>query len=47
MSLRGAVFRIEKTNARTSGLLASDPLSVLQGEQVVDGLELRVSGNLT
>lgn len=47
LSLTGAVFRIEKTNARTPGLLASDPPSVLQGEQVVDGLELGVSGNLT
>lgn len=46
LSLRGAVFRTEKTNARetspTNALLV-----VLSGNQRVDGLELEASGSLT
>jgi catecholate siderophore receptor len=45
--LGGAVFRVEKENARTPGVLPGDPPQVLQGRQRVDGLELSVEGNLT
>lgn len=45
--LSGALFRVNKTNARTPGLLPGDPPQVLQGEQRVDGIELGVTGNLT
>lgn len=40
-----ALFRTEKTNARTRGL-TTDPY-VLDGEQRVDGLEVGLTGNLT
>ncbi len=40
-----AVFRTEKTNARTRG--ASAEPFVLDGEQRVDGIELSFTGNLT
>jgi catecholate siderophore receptor len=42
----GALFRIDKTNARTPGL-AGEPATVLAGEQRVDGLELGATGWLT
>ncbi len=45
--LSGAVFRVEKLNARTPGVLPGDPPQVLEGKQRVDGLELSVEGNLT
>ncbi|NJO12235.1 MAG: TonB-dependent receptor [Gammaproteobacteria bacterium] len=45
LSLTAAVFRTEKTNARTPGLPGEAPL-VLAGEQRVDGLELGFAGNL-
>ncbi|NEX92304.1 TonB-dependent siderophore receptor [Caulobacter sp. 17J65-9] len=41
-----AVFRTEKTNARTPGE-PGDPLIVLEGEQRVDGFEIGLSGALT
>ena len=47
MLVSGAVFRVEKQNARTPGVLPGDPPQVLQGKQRVDGLELSVEGNLT
>jgi catecholate siderophore receptor len=47
LSLASAVFRVEKTNARTPGILPDDPAQVLEGEQRVDGAELGVSGELT
>lgn len=47
MLLSGAVFRVEKENARTPGLLPGDPLQVLEGRQRVDGVELSVEGNIT
>jgi catecholate siderophore receptor len=47
MLVSGAVFRVEKENARTPGVLPGDPPQVLQGKQRVDGLELSVEGNLT
>lgn len=43
----GAVFRVEKQNARTPGVSANDPPQVLQGKQLVNGVELSVEGNLT
>lgn len=45
--LSGALFRVEKTNARTPGLLPGDPPQVLDGEQRVDGIEFSATGNLT
>jgi catecholate siderophore receptor len=47
MLLSGAGFRVEKTNARTPGLLPGDPPQVLQGRQRVDGMELSATGNIT
>ncbi|HVR97043.1 MAG TPA: TonB-dependent siderophore receptor [Thermoanaerobaculia bacterium] len=47
LAVSGALFRTEKTNARTPGLLPGDPPTVLQGEQRVDGLELSISGAIT
>ena len=47
MLLSGAVFRVEKENARTPGVLPGDPPQVLQGKQRVDGIELSVEGNVT
>ena len=44
LSLTAAVFRTEKTNARTPGINPGDPPTVLAGEQRVDGVELGVSG---
>ena len=45
--LSGALFRVEKTNARTPGLLPGDPPQVLDGEQRVDGIEFSATGNIT
>ncbi len=42
--LSGAVFRVEKTNARTPGISPDDPPQVLDGLQRVNGLELSVTG---
>jgi catecholate siderophore receptor len=47
LSLSGAIFRVEKTNARTPGVLPDDPPQVLQGRQRVNGIELGVSGAVT
>jgi catecholate siderophore receptor len=44
--LSGAVFRVEKLNARTPGL-PNEPPQVLEGKQRVQGIELSVEGNLT
>lgn len=46
-SFNAAIFRTEKTNARTPGLNPGDPPTVLAGKQRVDGVELGVSGRLT
>jgi catecholate siderophore receptor len=43
--LTGAVFRIDKVNARTPGL-AGDPPTVLEGKQRVDGIELGATGRI-
>jgi catecholate siderophore receptor len=46
LSVRGSIFRTEKTNAREPD--PNDPtLDVLGGDQRVDGVELAVSGYLT
>ncbi len=42
--LTGAVFRVEKTNARTPGL-PGEPPQVLDGRQRVEGVELSASGS--
>ncbi len=47
LSLNAALFRSEKTNARTPGVLADDPPTVLEGEQRVDGVELGLTGRIT
>jgi catecholate siderophore receptor len=47
LSLNGAIFRVEKTNARTPGILPDDPPQVLQGRQRVQGIELGASGGVT
>lgn len=47
LSLSVAGFRVNKTNARTPGLLPDEPLQVLQGEQRVNGAELSVTGYIT
>jgi catecholate siderophore receptor len=47
LSVAASVFRINKTNARTPGLLPDDPPLVLEGQQRVRGVELGVSGSLT
>lgn len=43
--LTGALFRIDKANARTPGL-PGDPPTVLEGEQRVDGIELGATGRI-
>ncbi len=47
MALTAALFRVDKTNARTPGLTPDDPPQVLAGEQRVDGVELGATGALT
>ena len=44
LSLTAALFRTEKTNARTTDISGA---TVLAGNQVVDGIEFGVAGNLT
>ena len=46
ISLNGAVFHTVKNNARTPGINAGDPPTVLAGEQIVKGVELGVSGRI-
>jgi catecholate siderophore receptor len=43
----GAVFRVAKDNARTPGLLPTDPPQVLAGRQVSKGIEMSVTGAVT
>jgi len=45
--LTGALFQVKKDNARTPGLLPTDPPQVLSGRQVSQGLELSASGGIT
>ncbi len=44
--LNGALFRVEKANARTPGVNPGDPVQVLQGRQRVSGAELGASGSI-
>ena len=44
--LTSAIFRTEKTNARTPGL-PGEPAMVLEGEQRVDGFEIGATGRIT
>jgi catecholate siderophore receptor len=45
--LSGALFQVKKDNARTPGLLPTDPPQVLSGRQVSQGVELSASGAVT
>jgi len=45
--LSGAVFRVAKTNARTPGINPDDPPTILDGKQVVKGVEVGLAGNVT
>lgn len=47
LTATGALFRTEKTNARTPGVDPNDPPQVLDGRQRVDGVELGLTGHLT
>jgi catecholate siderophore receptor len=46
LAVTGAVFRTEKTNARTPGVNPGDPPQVLRGKQRVDGAEIGAQGNI-
>lgn len=46
LSVTGALFRSEKTNARTPGANPGDPPQVLQGRHIVDGVEVGAFGSL-
>ncbi|MBP6703937.1 MAG: TonB-dependent siderophore receptor [Vicinamibacteria bacterium] len=46
LALNAAIFRTEKTNARTPGINPGDPATVLQGEQRVNGFEVGFTGSL-
>lgn len=45
--LSGAFFRVDKTNARTTGVNPGDPPQVLDGEQRVQGVEFSATGFIT
>ena len=45
--LAGAIFRVDKTNARTPGIDPSEPPHILDGQQRVDGFEISATGNVT
>jgi len=45
--LSGAVFRIDKDNARTPGILPDDPPQVLNGRQRANGFEFSATGGIT
>ncbi|MFZ9682431.1 MAG: TonB-dependent receptor [Cephaloticoccus sp.] len=47
LALTFALFRTEKTNARTPGVNLNDPPTVLQGKERVDGVEFTAAGNLS
>ena len=46
LALSAALFRTDKTNARTPGLNPGDPPTVLDGEHRVDGFEVGATGRL-
>lgn len=43
----GALFQVNKTNARTPGLLPDDPPTVLEGRQRIQGVEIGATGHIT
>ncbi len=43
----GALFQVNKTNARTPGILPDDPPTVLEGSQRVRGAEVSATGHVT
>jgi catecholate siderophore receptor len=45
--LSSAVFRVDKTNARTAGVNPGDPPQVLDGEQRVQGVEFSATGSIS
>jgi catecholate siderophore receptor len=45
--LAGAVFRVDKDNARTPGVNPGDPPQVLEGRQRVKGIEMSATGSIT
>lgn len=45
--LSGAVFQVEKTNARTPGATPDDPPIILDGKQRVRGFEVSATGGIT
>lgn len=45
--LSSALFRVDKTNARTAGINPGDPPQVLDGRQRVDGVEFSLTGSIT
>ncbi len=47
LAVTAALFRTEKTNARTPGVNPGDPPTVLEGRQKVDGIELGLTGQVT
>jgi catecholate siderophore receptor len=47
LALSGALFRTDKTNARTPGINPGDPPTVLEGEQRVQGVEVGATGQIT
>jgi catecholate siderophore receptor len=47
LSVNAAVFRTEKTNARTPGINPGDPPTVLDGMENVEGIEFGATGNIT
>jgi catecholate siderophore receptor len=47
LSINAALFRTEKTNARTPGINPGDPPTVLDGREIVNGVEFGVTGNVT
>jgi catecholate siderophore receptor len=47
LSVNAALFRTEKTNARTPGINPGDPPAVLDGQENVSGIELGMTGNVT
>jgi catecholate siderophore receptor len=46
ISLNGALFRVEKTNARTPGLSPDEPPQVLEGRQQIKGIEFGLTGTI-
>lgn len=47
LMLAAAVFRIDKKNARTPGVLPDDPPQILAGTQRANGFELSATGGIT